>query len=490
MKKLFCLLIILVIPVWVMADASGPSIMEYKAVIINPNGVKVDDKVIPYNAQVTVNAEGEDYANVNYCPKTDDCIYGSVSFKDIMPLEKEIIPTGNGKKDDDWEASIVSFKTTVIAFEKDGIKLRKGPAAAYEKYDTVIPYDTTLEVTYAVSSYGEHGSDYYPWYYVNSGNYKGWLDNTWSAEFSILEKSSGVIVLKGATLKDENNTVMKEFASETELKDVYYEQKSGGYYMKQDGKWGKIEGDYYAITDVYALTSKKTDMISLSGKVKASIPFGTKIHVLSYWIEYNKKEYYYVEYNNQKGLILFDDLLRFDDIQMKDTKVKVNNDTVLYNYIEDPDGLYPGETSLSSVPKGTELNAYYVYSDGEIEWYLVTYNNKIGFVKTFDADETGKNNPEEQTNPPADKDDKEDIDSQNPSETPKEENNKTTKTRDIIIYSLIGALVISITSIVTIILVNKKKRQKLIKEIEVKKEEPSPVVKEEVNTEIKEEDQK
>lgn len=485
MKKFLFLLVIFLTPMFVLADASGPTIIQYKAVVTNPNGVKTDDGTIPYNAEVTVENEYDTEAFVLYCEKgKDDCLSGNIKLSDIMPLEKEIIPTGKEKQD--GESNIVSHKSTIVVLAKQGAKLRKGPASAFEEYDVVVPYNASVKVTYIVSSYAERHSTS-PWYYVNDGKYKGWIDNTYSSNNHIIEKTDDLVVFKSTKLKDDNGNSLTTFSSETILKNVYYDENNYAFYMNQNGKWGKLEGYFAKVANYYGVTTKKTNIISSSEKVIETLPLGTSIKVLSNREAINDKVYSYVEYNNKKGFVLSDDFISVQN-DVNNNQIKLINNSELHEYLYDPedDYYYVGENVVANIPKDTLLTAYSKYDGGEIEWYLVAYNNKIGFIKTSNA-KIIKNttNPTPTETPTVTPEVTPGVDevttTPTPSDEPKSEPHyKNEKSDNLIIYCLIGALIVSLTSIVSILLINKRKMQKLVKEMEKK----------EIKSELKEEDKK
>ena len=111
MKKYFYLiLLIFVVPFIVLADAAGPYIISYDAIIINKNGIKYTDfdnkeVIIPYNSKVRVIWDSYDSVTVSYIDKNKNEITTSISKKDIIPLEEEINP--NNYKANDNEQNIL-----------------------------------------------------------------------------------------------------------------------------------------------------------------------------------------------------------------------------------------------------------------------------------------------------------------------------------------------------------------------------------------------
>ena len=107
MKKVLCLLMIF-IPIVVLADSAGPSIIGYDAIITNKNGaIDVNEKknTIPYNSQIRVYDEYDDngklYAYVCYLDdykKNGECWSSkifTIKRSDYVLLKDEYVPKDN-----------------------------------------------------------------------------------------------------------------------------------------------------------------------------------------------------------------------------------------------------------------------------------------------------------------------------------------------------------------------------------------------------------
>ena len=159
MKKILFVLLILLIPSGVYADSVSPRILGYEAVVINKKGAKeiVDENphVIPYNTKVNVIGEYDKEAMV--CLKKDDDCY-TISIKDIAPVKKEVVPNDLLKKDN-MGTTLQSHKETLFIYGKNGVSLKKGPADAYDKYSTIVPFKGIVKSNYAIH-YEGHGGGY------------------------------------------------------------------------------------------------------------------------------------------------------------------------------------------------------------------------------------------------------------------------------------------------------------------------------------------
>ena len=427
MKKVIYLLILMFIPIMVLADASGPSIIRYDAIISNKKGAKDIDnnKNISYDTKISVYDEYKDEGKtyVRACiiknTKNDECDEVTILASDIMPLKDEYIPTDKDAKDDD--ISIVKlFNKKIIVFEEKGIKLRKGPSEAYKEYDVTVPYKTFLNAKYAVYNY-EGDSTFYTWYYVADNDYTGWIGVSGSHIAYLMDE---LIVATNTNLYNSSDAIIGSIKSETVFKDMYYLENNDkySYYLQ-----------YNRIKVPVATTLKV-----LYGFVGEGID--------GIYIDENKN-YFYVEYNGVKGFISNDAVEPLYN-NTKKTMV-LNYELEMYDY--------PSQKANKLnkvVPAGTQITTPYYYSEiiwneNETEyrdWYLITYNGTTGWIKLKDINKTD--------NPKTDNNNKNNT----PTNTNHVEVNK--ENNNILLYCLIGAGVLCLTGIVTIILVNKKRKNK------------------------------
>lgn len=464
MKKVLCLFILIMLPFMVFADSAGPNIIGYDAIISNKNGAKVIDtnKVIPYNTKIYVYNE---YSNdngtvVQFCIssniKQDEGCYGQdgqISIKDIVPLKEELIPTDKDAKDDN--SNIVKLKDRkIIVFEKDGIKLRKGPSEAYKETESIIPYHVTVNPKYAILNY-EGESSFYTWYYISTDEYQGWLH---PSEFHTAILMEEALIATNTNVYDSNNSIVGTIKTEEILNNLYYLENNDkyAYYLEYNNADGFIKNlDFgYKLDNAKIYTVKDTNITSIDGVKRQKVPVATTLNVL-YGHEFGeidgiyineKNGYFYVEYNGVKGFISTNDVLPLYS-NNKRTMV-LNYDVEMYDY--------PSQKANKInkiVPSGTQITTPYHYSETiwtndegrDYDWYLITYDGITGWVMT--------KNSSQHVDPPKD----------NPSKTNvnKPTVNNTLKHSDnTLLYCLIGAGILCLTATILIILINKKKHRK------------------------------
>ncbi len=417
MKKNFILLItLLFIPLFVFADAAVPVIFGYDAVITNKNGAKVKDskEVIPYNTRIHIYDEEGKYGVA--CLATDeDCGFQTDNTKTILMSDykpaKDIKPS-DLKKSDEEDAPKDSNQEFIV-FEKNGLKLSKGPANAYGKYDKVIKYMTHLKATKVLYSGGGEGDSINEWYYIDDGEYQGWLNGAPDySEYIVANKFLELVVFKDAKIYDKNNNVVMTIKEETILDNVYYIAKNKEFYVKYDNKDGYIkQSDFvYAYKhDDVLLTLVDTNIIS-NGKVVKSLPLGTKIDTFYANDEVIGRDefmtigqvkdgvkYYYVQYDGVKGFVKDSEAETFWLDTYKEEKEGFEIVTITLD--SDYEMEYNFEKLNVVIPQGTSLTSVYHYEETSydksgnpksITYYLVNYNNTKGYI-VFEKDNAIEN---------------------------------------------------------------------------------------------------
>ncbi len=467
MKKFFVIILLLIIPTVVLADAGGPSIVGYDAVVINKKGAKSQDEgdktVVKYNTKIYVYDEYDNY--VYACldkNKTIDCEkYVSLKKSDVAPAKKEITPNDLKKVEE-----LSKEKNDIIVVNKNGIKLSKGPAELFGKYDTTIPYETVLHSTYSISTF-------HSWYYIDGDGYKGWLELV-GDDFAILS-NSGIITYGDVELKDKDGNTVITVPSETEFKEAFIKY-SGVVYLKYDGKSGYAELSkkfiygYKDDDESYGVTLEKVNIVSIDGEIRGTIPSGKEIKYLYYpyfeeHAEYEEKDlnnYYYIQYDGIKGFIHRKNVY---GIGSSGEKIELTEEKAFYKYDAIYEDLEDNETveqylnkleKIGTIPKSASVIVYDEESHYEddskrdIIVELVTYKGKIGCmisVKEYDNEPTPT--PEPSTSP---------IVTIPPSSAPKP--NVKEKSNNMILYCIIGGVLLAIAAIGTIIVINKKRKKK------------------------------
>lgn len=516
MKKYFyvILMVILFVPMIVFGDSSGPRVLGYDAVIINPNGAKVHDStnVISYNTKVHV------YDEVDYIDDTNNkyavvCNFGDEScnrwdsnakyilLTDIAPLKEEISPKdikdifGNDDYNDEVFFSLSNNK--FIVFEKEGINLSKGPSDIYGKYSLTIPYMTYIKASYVLESGGGEDNPVIYWYYIDDGVNKGWLKQTSNFlgyNIGIFKESK--LVFTDVNIYDEDNKIVLTIPSETLLNDIYYIGQQQRYFIKYDGKEGYTKDDNFG-TKVpgLILTLNNTNIISIDGKVYGSIPMGKIVdNVYGYFYSsdrgpegisgvsgINNKKYYYVEYNKIKGFIIDSDAMSFvtynnseqEEYVKKNilsTKVVLTEDTNMYEYLISDDYYYSlGDEIIKTIPSG-ETVTFLCSREFEIqnknnkqyEWVdfvLINYQGTLGWIKDNTNQNSNMNNNQTPENIPI-------------NDNSTKANNK--KSDNTIYYAIAGAVIVCIIAIIIIIMINKRKKDNKERKVEeIKKDDVS-----------------
>ena len=501
MKKIIYLVLLLILmPTLVFADSSSPSIMGYDAIVTNKNGAKEShgDAVIPYNTKVHVYNEYDDYAEVEWNDQKDYV----VKRKDIAPYREEYIPNDKDiKKNSDYYDGVPleKIEKDIIVYEKNGLKLSKGPAEIYNKYDKVVPYKTKLRITYEAGY----------WYYVDDGEYKGWVSIN---DTIALRNYIDILLLTDTKMVDDDNNYLSTIPAETIINknNIYHLSDGSKYLVNYNGEEGYIgvkngdkgylySFDYAILSEYYnILTLKNISITSLDGKVRTNVNSGEILDKIYYeeitWdgpeepVCIGKNCYFYVEYKGTKGFIKDENVILYG--KNEEIVHIVTNDEIkmynidLYSFLKNNDSEVVNENIKDKyykgvIPKGTTLNKYknwWYYKNDNHDYasdlYIVKYKNE--FVTVFIDD----NFPKEPIK---------DVSKTEPNIKKTEKNN----TKEIILFSVIGAFILALVSFVTIKLINKKKKNRIKDKnknntVETKKES----IKEEIDNPIKKEENK
>lgn len=457
MKKFLLFLIIIFIPCIVLADAGGPSIIGYDAVVTNKNGAKADGEniTVKYNTKIYVQDEYDDTVYACYPDGKGGCDYERDTFvlkrKDISPIKSEVSPS-DIKISDDGDTRLKKETRKIFVSSKKGIKLKKGPAEIYGEYSETIPYKEIIESSYAIISYRDKN-----WYYIDNGQYKGWIKEGVAPHYD-----SSLLTFKEVKLYNiDTDTIVVTIPYETKLDDYYYNdgiayvnyQDYFGYLKDEDGQYG-FEHDESSKILVLRSTEIKSNTKALTG-----VPKGEEIRIL-----YADYESYYVEYSNVRGFINNNDVVEY--YAEENNTETYDKDLEIYDVsFSRGDGLDKEGASFEeyckkhktgkTVPAYTTVSFYggdTLFENNGNSYYinLIKYGNTVGWV----IKEAYENNYYHNNN------NNEDV-----IIVPEEEDNNKTVT--IIIYSLIGAALLSLTAVVIIKLINNKKK----KVVEPKKEE-------------------
>ena len=411
MKKIIYYLfgLLLFIPNVLFADMGSPVLNEYKVTITNPNGalayVDKDDKyvktdvIIPYGTNITVDdyeLAEEGYAIVTLGEEDDEIVY-YVSLKDTELIDKNY--KVNEKELANKEKAIV-LKDSVI---------RKGPANAYESTGVAIKAGTEIDVRF----------------------------------FRVL---------------DDDEEAQKSNKIEPDYQNIFvYVEYNGtkGFICTYGATLAFSRIDYEILN--YGDSEIKDPVTDkVIGIVKANTIFKNNIYLVDEW-----SSSYYVEYNGIKGLVLDSPYIwKNDSVKFKTTS-KLN----IYEKLEDDMQTYKNKLKVvGTIEKDTTFNSEYYdiydgcriyYKNGDLAGWIYTdmeeeSDNCVGIWYEDSEEDSGNmiDETSEETNSPI-----EIIDVASPIQE-KIGNMET-------VYICIGiAVIVCLTAVVTLILINKKKKSK------------------------------
>lgn len=527
-KYLFLLILIMIAPMFVLADSASPSIIGFDAIITNKNGAKSineEGTIIPYNTKIRViNDHGNgDYSvciqedtdknDINQCLKSPLDIKGS----DMMILKDEVLPKDVEKISNDG-TSLAKEKLKIVISNSNGVKVKKGPADLYSEIGNTIPYKTSIEVNYYLKGYeGDH--DFISWVYVDSNGNRGWIN---SDNYNIVYANEKRLLFHDIDLYDDSGNIVVTLKKE----EVVSGFTSGNLYNYQ-GQYLILKDecfDYlgYSSEKGYILTTKSINILSGEGKAISGIPSKTKVKILYAEREFvevfepypvcikDNECYYYVEYNGQKGFISSTDVIPLKH-ESKVEQKSFSGAKELYaltvnKYSEQPKSVkeHLNKNKLNIIiPGNTKITCYstdYLYSANSemVELTLVNYNDTLGWIVTNSEGvtiETPKSTDEKEETPaetPKSTEEEKPTETPNPTEekpieTAQPENNKEyNKSENTILYLIIAALIIGIAALATILIINQNKDAK---KVEKSKENVVPKkTKEEKKTEEKQVD--
>jgi len=413
MKKIFYLLlgVLLFIPICIFADMSGPLVREYEFQITNPNGAQlydfdVDDNdnavyfkldgMVPYNYKFTVYDEDGG----------DDYIYvddynGYINRKDGRSLL------------DKFEISEKNLSKKYDAIVVKDVNIRKGPSDGYDIIGK-IKKETKINVRDIVI-FDKDTNEYYreefdPWVYVEYNNIKGYI-NSYGGYLGFIESEMDAVTAIDVELIDPSTKeIIDVIPANKSLKVTGYSMDiwSGSYYIKYNNKYGIVDDNYFVV------------------------------------------KYKNIEFNALEKLNIYENC------------ASIEGDS--YN-----NSVYTSKV-IGSISKGTKFNSEYYDTENGYAFIRYEKGNTKGWVcVNADLSDEAKSEykgidfeyPDDEETDITDVNEEDEINNPNNEES-KVKPVKTNKfTKMEIIYLCIGAAVlVSITAVVTIMLVNKKKKVK------------------------------
>ena len=302
MKKILKLLlaIIMFVPFIAKADMGAPTVRSYKAVVIKAEGItKYDDdlskdgtlaKDSVVEVEYEIKEKGVVYLSVTM-EDDEDYNYFFVKAEDVVPLEKEVDP---GDKMVDKLEKSTEFKV----FAKDGVDVRKGPSASYEKVGH-LDQGTTGKYRYFI--------DESSYIYVDVAGVTGWVDQI---DAAVLTKGGPVILAEIQNGGDACGNI----PANTTFDEIWYSIAWDGVAIA-DYNGCQAELSWFKNEDMVTLLSEpdvektlkevKLYQTPTSKKVLGSIPKGEKATFISdihYEFDMGPGDMYiYAEYKGVKG---------------------------------------------------------------------------------------------------------------------------------------------------------------------------------------------
>ncbi len=394
----------------IFADMDAPGIEPYEAHISNVNGAEYFDYTgnvvgkLNYGDVITVRYEFKD-SNTNELTADfklpDDTEYTmyTIKMKDIKPIEGKVENLEITEKN----------KNELIILKEGGIELSKGPAYVYEKTGVIIPKGTKID---GYRSKDENSG--LPWYYITYNGTTGWICELDGAIGKEKEYKDLELLTPRTTniYKNPNYTQsVTQIPANVLITDLLQiDPWSQGYYVTYEGKSGYLS----------------------MGDCASNFP----------WLDGDKTYEYEVNYPEVK--------------LYKEASTK-------------------SEVLIDHIPEGEILK--YSYSDDvrAVGWLYTTYKNINGWVfyveEGFDYRDylyyqDSENNFEEELldneNVIEEIENKveENLDTnENVTEVSKENASTITSATQMVILCAMWGLTIFVTSIVTIALVNRKKKE-------------------------------
>jgi hypothetical protein len=473
MKKKLLLLLLLLLPVFVLADVGAPGITEYDVRVSNPEGTDIikwnsntqkdEKKHVPYDTVIK---------NIMMEENIDGVVYGYSEEGTVKLADCEVISKEINLED------LKSEEKKEIYVYKEGAYLYKGPSKTYGKVDGNVMLPVGKE--FSSNIYDDM------FMYVEYNGTKGWVYCYQDYEMSpykelssVLEKDKKEIItiedikIKGDILDKESlNVTIPKGTKLTSSYYTYYHYGHYFYYVEYNGTKGFIPGGdehkvgtfienriYTAFKNVkiYETTNTKS-------KVLGEIPKNSEL--VSDYVSGFDYHWYHVNYNGKSGYILWSEL---DEREVSEPEFIVQSDYGVY-YINDSTPIYDnykGNKTDKEITNKSVLSDYYnydsktegswvhiieptigwIYEDPEIN--NVLFKGYIDDIKEFDKYKDTKDEPIENKDEPTENDIV-------PEKTP---TNNISPSKAIT-YIVGAAIVLSLTIIVTILLVNKKKENK------------------------------
>lgn len=477
--KLFILLLILSIPMFVSADASGAMITEYKIRISNKSGAIVyewDNK-------------NEKYIKTNEVLKYDNTytvMFEQINNKQLYGSIYETIGEGDDAEFKSYTINLADAKPLKYNLEdykqdstqkyyvfEEGVTLYQGPSKIYDKVspEKSISVDTTLETKY----YDEL------WAYIEYQGTKGWIytDSTGSIydeTAGVAELNNGIVSLKTIgpvelyETPKSDKTIGVTIPKNTELNNykfsAIYSIRKGiaNWYIEYNGKKGWLRMDIknsnvaemndfpesFAVANYQGI--KLYNNPNDEKNIIDTIPYLTELSpaIYIYWKDYrdyDNNHWLQVTYDNKIGWIKEENYnsknISFAYFE-EEKIIKINNLEGLILY----EDLNNNKSQVTIVPYKYRISTnLYVNTEGGT-WYYTEYDGQEGWVfisyEEENDDDSNNNQSSNQSH-------------NSSSDSYISKDSKSSITEKVLTYTCI-VVVVCLTTTVTVILINKKKK--------------------------------
>ena len=314
MKKIILFLVLL----FVSTNVYALSAANIELYVNKPDGVEVNDNIIPNQSAVTLldEYEGKDEALVQYNGE-------SITIKkEYLKLKDEILTSEHGHKLDKEE--------TAKVFVNAGLEIYNGPSKnLYKRANKVIPALT--EITYSYIDNEENTDNKYV--YVTYDGVSGWvLLNIIDEEVAIKENGKIMIINPdNIELKDDiyGNKVDNTIEENTILEYEYYTKYQYNVKYQNNSLWLSINGDEALAHEATAsITVNELDKVYEKPNLLKHIYEFEATETIKPLFYYN--DFYYIEYNDIKGWV------KLDSVTESSTKIDPIKKTDVVETIGEP----------------------------------------------------------------------------------------------------------------------------------------------------------
>ena len=289
------------------------ALTDIELYINNPEGVKTESNIIPYQTKVKLveASEDKDYVTILYNEKDI-----TVNKTDVKVVKEEFTST---------DGTSLNKEVTIKTYGP--INMYKGPSILFTKVDTTIPENTELAYKYSYN-------DKYA--YVTYNGVNGWISIDTSKETLATKEQGSIIVINPDSI-NARKTINGEYTkinipTNTVLTYAYSTKYQYNVIYSSESLWISQNGvDAFVVsTDIESININAGDIIyEAPDTTKSLYTFNTAAKVKPL---FTYKDYYYVEYDNAKGWVkpnnsvaIVDEPIKTDASEIKETTPNKKN---------------------------------------------------------------------------------------------------------------------------------------------------------------------